>query len=81
MGQVLIRDLDDALIADYKLAAARHGRSLAAELRDGLARSRPTRRLVGSELIDTIHRLWELNPDRELMSDSTLLIREDRDAR
>ena len=33
MGQVLMRHLDDAVIADYLDAAARKGRSLEAELR------------------------------------------------
>ncbi|GGB33821.1 hypothetical protein GCM10011380_24120 [Sphingomonas metalli] len=45
MGQVLIRNIDDETVAAYKEAAAAHGRSLEAELRDLLLRFRP---LVGA---------------------------------
>lgn len=41
MGQVLIRNLDDGLIAAYRELAARNQRSLEAELREALARGRP----------------------------------------
>lgn len=81
MKQVLIRELDDELFADYKQAATLNGRSVVAELRDGLARARPKRRLVGEDLVKSIHQLWEQLPDRTSMSDSTALIREDRDSR
>lgn len=37
MGQVLIRNLDDAILTDYRRAAKDHGRSLEAKLRDALA--------------------------------------------
>lgn len=45
MGQVLIRNLDDALIADFKQVAASNGRSLEAELREALRRAAPKARL------------------------------------
>jgi len=41
MGQVLIRNLDDNVIAAYREAAARHQRSLEAELRETIARFCP----------------------------------------
>ncbi len=41
MGQVLIRNIDDETIAAYREAAARHDRSLEAELHDMLRRFRP----------------------------------------
>jgi len=41
MGQVLIRSLDDAVIAAYRAAAAANDRSLEAELREALKRAKP----------------------------------------
>ena len=41
MGQVLIRNLDDALIADFRRVAKANGRSLEAELREALAKKWP----------------------------------------
>lgn len=41
MGQVLIRNLDDAVINAYRTAAIANQRSLEAELRDGLGRGQP----------------------------------------
>ena len=41
MGQVLIRNLDDELLADYREAAERNQRSLEAELRAALRTVRP----------------------------------------
>ena len=81
MGQVLIRNLDDVLIADYKRAAADHGRSLEAELRAVLAERRPLRRLTQQEKLALSHSLTSLTPLGTRMSDSTDLIREDRDSR
>ena len=43
MGQVLIRNLDDAMVEEFRLAARANGRSLEAELRDALKRGRPDR--------------------------------------
>jgi plasmid stability protein len=41
MGQVLVRNLDDEVIAAYREAAARNQRSLEAELRETIAKFRP----------------------------------------
>jgi antitoxin FitA len=81
MGQVLIRNLDDALIADYKRAAADHGRSLEHELRHALAAMRPKRQLNRDELIALSERLRADTPPASAAVDSTPLIREDRDSR
>jgi plasmid stability protein len=81
MGQVLIRNLDDALIADYKRAAADHGRSLESELRHALAAQRPRKRLSPAELIALSEALRANTPAAAVAADSTLLIREDRDSR
>lgn len=81
MGQVLIRNLDDALIADYKQAAADKGRSLEAELRDLLSTMRPRRQRSKRELLALSERLCALTPASAAAVDSTLLIREDRDSR
>ena len=41
MGQALIRNLDDDLLADYRFLAQANKRSLEAELRAALQRARP----------------------------------------
>jgi plasmid stability protein len=41
MGQVLIRSLDDDVIAAYRAAAVANDRSLEAELREALKRAKP----------------------------------------
>jgi len=41
MGQILIRNLDDEVIAAYRAAAKRNQRSLEAELRELISRFRP----------------------------------------
>jgi antitoxin FitA len=43
MGQVLIRNIDDAMVEEFRLAARANGRSLEAELREALKRGRPDR--------------------------------------
>jgi plasmid stability protein len=77
MANILIRDLDADVLNRLKAAAKRHGRSLQAEIHDALGRAAvtslaETRRLSARWL----KRLQGLS-----QSDSTSLIREDRDAR
>lgn len=54
MGQALIRNLEDDLIDDYRSAARRNGRSLEAEYREALRKSRPAsavdRRALAEEI-------------------------------
>ena len=80
MANVLVRDLDDDVLRELKASAKAHGRSLQAEIHDVLKRAgtrnlAETRRLSGQWL----KRLKRLS--RSSHSDSTALIRDDRDAR
>jgi plasmid stability protein len=74
---VLVRNLDAEILAQLKAAAKANGRSLQAEIHDVLRRAgtrnlAETRRLSGR---------WLKRLRRSGHSDSTQLIREDRDAR
>ncbi len=76
MGQVLIRELDDAVIERLKSRAQSHHRSLEAELREILENvSRQVDMASARELADRIRRRLDRRPH----SDSADLIREDRD--
>lgn len=57
MGQVLIRNLDEQVIAAYRELAVRNQRSLEAELRDALTRSRP---MTGDRLNSMLTRLEDI---------------------
>ncbi len=81
MGQVLIRNLDDGLLTEYRRAAKDNARSLEAELRDALARARPKTRLSRDELMSLSQRLWAMTPESAAGIDSTPYIRATRDAR
>lgn len=81
MGQVLIRNLDDALLGDFRREAKANGRSLEAELRDALAKARPRQRLSRDELIALSEKLWAMTPDSAAAIDSTAFIRASRDSR
>lgn len=79
MAQVLIADLDDALLDDYRRVADNMGHSLEAELREALVRSRPKRRLSRDELVSLSRRLRAMTPPDAREIDSTPIIREARD--
>ncbi len=79
MGQVLIRNLDDALIEDYRRQAADNGRSLEAELRHVLMAMRSRRQLRGDALIALSEQLRANTPAAAAALDSTQIIREMRD--
>lgn len=82
MGQVLIRNVDDALLDDYRRAAKASDRSLEAELREALARGRPTKpQLSGEALIALSRKLWAMTPASAAAVDSTPFIRASRDER
>ena len=82
MGQVLIRNLDDGLIADYRRAAKDRGRSLEAELRDTLALSRPKpAKPSKEELIALSRSIRAATANRPGSVEGWRLIREDRDGR
>jgi plasmid stability protein len=77
MGQVIVRKLDDAVIAAHKRRAKARGVSLEQQLRDVLAEAaKPSR----EEIIADLRRIRAMTPKGPRI-DSTELIREDRDSR
>ena len=78
MAQVIVRNLDDGLVASLKRKAQLHGCSLEQELRDILAAAaKPTK----EERLALARRVRAMTPSGILQTDSAELIREDRDAR
>ena len=77
MGQILVRKLEDEVIDDLKSKAKSHGRSLEAEVRQILrdVTERPVDSAKRMEIIEKIRKRFE----GRRFSDSTELIREDRD--
>jgi len=76
MGSITIRNLDDDVIARLKERARANGRSLEAELREIVAMS--ARQPSREEFLAEIDRIRAMTPS-PLQTDSTALIREDRD--
>jgi Plasmid stability protein len=78
MGQVIVRNLDDKVVAELKRKAKLHDRSLEQELRAILINAaKPTR----EELLAEIDRIRGMTPPGVVQTDSAELIREDRDSR
>ncbi|MBI2222662.1 MAG: hypothetical protein HYU53_15820 [Acidobacteria bacterium] len=77
MPNLLIRDLDDDVLQGLKAAAKAHGRSLQAEIHDVLRRAN-TRNLAETRRLSA---RWLRRLKSRSHSDSTALIREDRDSR
>jgi plasmid stability protein len=77
MPSLLIRDLDDDVLRGLKAAAKAHGRSLQAEIHDVLRRAN-TRNLAETRRLSA---RWLRRLKSRSHSDSTALIREDRDSR
>ncbi len=77
MANVLVRDLDDDVLKHLKAAAKAHGRSLQAEIHDVLQRASTL------NLAETcrLSARWLKRLRQSSQSDSTAMIREDRDAR
>lgn len=76
MAQLLIRNLEETVVKALKKRAAAEGKSLEQSLRDLLreaAMPEVARRVAIAE------RIRAMDPDARRGSDSTLLIREDRD--
>ncbi|MFL9825899.1 FitA-like ribbon-helix-helix domain-containing protein [Rhodoplanes sp. SY1] len=64
MGEILVRNLDDAVIARLERRAALNGRSLEQELREVLAAAAPERpRLSPEQKLERSRRLLEDCPD------------------
>jgi len=79
MGQALIRNLDDDLLADYREAAQRNKRSLEAELREALQRARPPSRARREELLARLAHIRAMTPAEVPQTPGWKLVREDRD--
>jgi len=77
MANILVRDLDDDVLRQLKAAAKAHGRSLQAEIHDVLQRA-TTRNLAETRRLST---QWLKRLRKSPHSDSSVMIREDRDKR
>lgn len=77
MGQILVRNLDDAVISALKDRATARGRSLEAELRDLLTRAAGAPRADLIAELDTVRAMTPKGP-RRLAEE---LVREGRDER
>ena len=78
MGQVIVRNLDDQVVATLKRKAELHGCSLEQELRNILSAAAT---LTKEERFAIAKSISEMTPANVKQTDSTLLIREDRDTR
>ena len=78
MGQILIRNLDDDLLADFREAAETNRRSLEAELREALRLVRPPSKKRVQELLEISRRIRAMTPEVP-QTPSEVLVREDRD--
>ena len=80
MADLTIRNLDDKVIERLKRRAKANKRSLEAEVRDLLEQSvKPMKPMSRKEFIKEARRIRAMTPDVP-RTDSTLLIREDRDS-
>jgi plasmid stability protein len=80
MAQILVRDLDDALVARLKERAKQNHRSLQGEVKAILEEAAPMATKAEVRAIaDKWQRYWK--EQGKTFSDSTDLIREDRDQR
>ena len=77
MANILIRDLDDDVLTQLKTAARAHGRSLQAEIHEVL-RTAGLRTLAETRRLST---RWLKRLSGRPHSDSTALLRDDRDSR
>lgn len=78
MGQVLIRNVDDALLAEFREAAKRHNRSLEAELRSVLQQMRPKQPLDKDALLAKLAEIRAMTPPGVSQTPAEQLVREDR---
>ncbi|MFA9201049.1 MAG: hypothetical protein ACEQR8_07670 [Cypionkella sp.] len=79
MGQALVRNIEDEVLAAYRAAAKSNGRSLEAELREALRRAKPAVRASADELKALSQRLRAMTPHDAPQGDSSLIIRRYRD--
>ena len=78
MAQVLVRNLDEQVVAALRRKAELHGHSLEQELRLALTSAA---RLTPAERVALARRVRSLTPANIEVTDSTDLIRQDRDSR
>jgi plasmid stability protein len=78
MGQALIRNLDDAILDDYREAARRNGRSLEAELREALARARPMSEARQAAVLKRLAKIRAMTPKGVSQTPSERIVREVR---
>jgi plasmid stability protein len=78
MAQVLIRNIDDDLLEDYRQAARRNDRSLEAELREALRIMRPIGLARQNALLKEFAEIRAMTPPVP-QTPSEQLVREDRD--
>ena len=78
MAQVLIRNLEDDLLADFREIASANGRSLEAELREALRRAKPLPPGKVEEALARLAAIRAMTPDVP-QTPSEVLVREDRD--
>ncbi len=76
MAQVIVRNLDAEVVAALKRKAALHGRSLEQELREILSSAA---RFDREERLAVADRIRAMTPRGVVQTDSTDLIRQDRD--
>ena len=79
MKQVLIRNVDEALLDDYRAAAKLNGRSLEAELREALARARPMSVSHHRSILDRLARIRQMTPLTVRQTPAEQIVREVRD--
>jgi plasmid stability protein len=78
MAQVLVRNLDDRVVAALRRKAELRGHSLEQELRIALTSAA---RLTPEERVALTRRVRGMTPANVQQTDSTELIRQDRDTR
>ena len=78
MAQVIVRNLDDGVVATLKRKAALRGHSLEQELREILGSAA---RLTTEERMALAAGIREMTPKGVTQTDSAELIRDDRDRR
>ncbi len=78
MAQVVIRNLDQNVVATLKRKAELHGCSLEKELRDIISAAA---HLTKEERVSMARRIRAMTPRDVEQTDSATLVREDRDSR
>ena len=78
MAQALIRNLDDELLADYRVIAKANNRSLEAELREALRLALPLTPEKRERALERLAAIRAMTPDVP-QTPSEQLVREDRE--